>query len=123
MQSMSAISSLSDFSSLPGIASGPVALYGLMSFSNLRTPFLFTMIGLTLGWLADFILGMFVVSSTVNTEVNWSLSMLDFFPLSLWLIPLDCKGTTPLASHFLLFIKLYSFLEFPVWSSFTQLLT
>ena len=106
MQSMSATSSLSDYSSIPGIASGPVALYGLVSFSNLRTPFLFTMIELTLGWLADFILGMFVVSSTLNTEVNWSLSMFDLFSLSLWLIPLDCKGATTLASHFLLFIKL-----------------
>ena len=33
--------------------------------------------------------------------------------LSLWLVPFDCNGATPLASHFLLLMKLKSFLGFP----------
>ena len=46
VQSVSTTSSHRVFSSLPGIASGPVALYGLMSFSSFNTPFLLTTIGL-----------------------------------------------------------------------------
>ena len=39
----------SDLSRLPGIASGLVALNGLMPFSNFSTPFLLTTMDLTLG--------------------------------------------------------------------------
>ena len=113
MQSMSATSTLSDFSSLPGIASGPVALYGLLSFSNLRTPFLFTMIGLTLGWLADFILGIFVVSSTVNTEVNWSLTMFDFVATITMVDSVGLQGGHPTGIAFLALYKTVEFLGVP----------
>ena len=106
MQRESASSSPRDFNNLPGIASGPVALCGLMSLSSLTAAFLLTTIGGKLGWLACFNFGRVEVSSTVNTEANWSLRMLDFFSLSLWLISFCCKGVTPLASHFLLFMKL-----------------
>ena len=43
---------------------GPVALYGLMSLSILKTPFLLTTIGLKLGWMAGFSFGNIVISST-----------------------------------------------------------
>ena len=83
VQSVSTTSSHRVFSSLPGIASGPVALYGLMSFSSFNTPFLLTTIGLASGWSVGVSLGMEVVSSEVKTDVNWSFKMFDFFTLSL----------------------------------------
>ena len=55
-----------------------------------------------------------VVSYEVKTDVNWSFKMFDFFTLSLRFVPFDERGATPLASHFLLFMKLCSFFGFPV---------
>ena len=78
--SISATSSHRDFNSVSGIASVPVALYGFMSFNSFRTPFLLTM--------------MVVVSSTMKTDVNRSLSILDFLMLSLWLIPSESTRAT-----------------------------
>ena len=63
-------------STLPGILSGPVALWGLISFSSFRTPLVLTLMDGSLGvWLGprserhD-------VSSLVKTEQNWSPMLL-----------------------------------------------
>ena len=91
---MSTSSSLSDFSSLSRIASCPVALKGLMPFSNFRIPFLMTILERPLdGWL------MSDVSSFVNTDVNCWFRMSAFFKL--WLTPFDERGATPLVSHYI----------------------
>ena len=51
-----------------------------------------------------------MVSSTVNTDVNWSFSMFDFFTLSLWLISLDERGAIPTSIAFLALGKAVKFL-------------
>ena len=68
-------SSAASFSNLQGMLSGPVALWGLMSFSSFWTPFLLSFMGGTLGvWLGPRS-GNSDVSSWVKTEQNWSPMM------------------------------------------------
>jgi hypothetical protein len=50
------------------------------------------------------IVGTLVVSSAVKIDVNWSLRMLTFSRLPLWVFPPLVNGTTPVESHLLPFM-------------------
>ena len=72
-------SSAASFSNLPGMLSGPVALWGLMSFRSFRTPLVLTFMGGALGVRLCPRSGSSDTSSWVNTELNWSSMMLALF--------------------------------------------
>ena len=93
----------------PGISSGPVALCGLVPRSSFNTSFLLTTMDWTLGWSVEFNSETELRSSSLKTDVNWSLKMLAFLTLSLLFTPFDVRGATPLASHFLDLMKECSF--------------
>ena len=63
-------SSVASFSSLPGILSGPDALWGLMSFRSFRPPLMLTFKGGVLGVWLCLRSGRSDMSSWVKTELN-----------------------------------------------------
>ena len=91
-------SSAASFSSLPGMLSGPVALWGLMSFRSFSTPLILTFMGCTLGVRLCPRSGSSDMSSWVKTEQNWSPMMLALFRLSEKASPSFFSGATPVLS-------------------------
>ena len=91
-------SSAASFSNLPGMLSGPVALWCLMSFRSFRTPLVLTFMGGALGVRLCTRSGNYDTSPWVNTELNWSPMMLALLTLSKKVSPSFFKGATPVLS-------------------------
>ena len=92
-------SSVASFSSLPGMLSGPVALWGLMSFRSVRTPLMLTFMGCTLGVRLCPRSGSSDMSSWAKAERNWSPMMLALLRMSEKVSPSFFKGATPGLSY------------------------
>ena len=75
-------SSAASLSNLPGMMSGPVALWGLMFFRSFRTPLVLTFMGGALGVRLCRRSGSSDTSSWVKTELNCSPMMLALLTLS-----------------------------------------
>ena len=91
-------SSAASLSNLPGMLSGPVALWGLMSFKSLRTPLVLTFMGGALGVQLFPRSGSSDTSSWMKTELNCSPMMLALLTLSKKVSPSFFKGATPVLS-------------------------
>ena len=111
--STGAISAAWSFRSLAGIASGPVALWGLTASMSFLTPVPHTVIsGKTLYLLVPRF-GILLLPPFVKTDENWVLNISALVWLSLWTKPFFLSGATPLLSFFLLLTKDQNFFRLP----------
>ena len=114
--SVSTITSEHSFSILADMSSGPLALEGFSSFKSFKIPFFVKVIS-PMGIVAfGPLTSGDVPSSVVNTLENWLLRISALSLSSVWIVPLSCKGLTPITSDFLDLISENSFLDFPSFS-------
>ena len=100
--------------------SGPVALSVRRFRSSLRTPATLTWIGGMSGYGLSPLHGIVLLSSMVNTDLNWVFSISALLLLSLFKKPsLFFSGETPVDSQPLLFTYTQNFLELVVKSLLT----
>ena len=99
--------------SLSGIASGPVALWGLTASMNFLTPVSHTVISGKTLYLQVPRFGTLILPPFVKTDENLVLRISALVWLSLWTMPFFLSGTTPLLSFFLLLMKDQTFCRLP----------